>query len=66
MKDKKFDAVRMIREMRNRLSKKYSGYQEDEEKDLQDIREKYGIKSDNFHYIAGKGSIPHRSEVVVP
>ena len=66
MKDKKLDVVRMMREIRNRLGKKYSEDQEVEEKDLQDIRGKYGIKSDSFHDIARKGSIPHRSEVVVP
>ena len=36
-----FDAVKMMREIRDRLSKKYSEYQEAEERDLQNIRKKY-------------------------
>jgi len=44
MKDKKFDAVRIIREIRDKLSKRYSEDPEAERRDLQDIRRKYGIK----------------------
>ena len=41
MKDKEFDAVRMMREIRDKLSKRYSEDQEAERRDLQDIRRKY-------------------------
>lgn len=44
MKDKKFDAVRMMREIRDKLSKIYSKDQEAQKRDLQEIRERYGIK----------------------
>ena len=44
MKNKKFDAVKMMREIRDRLSKRYSEDTEAEERDLQEIRRKYGIK----------------------
>ncbi|MCL0053002.1 hypothetical protein M1M86_00715 [Dehalococcoidales bacterium] len=44
MKDKKFDAVRMMREIRDKLSKVYSKDPEAEKTDLQNIRRKYGIK----------------------
>ena len=44
MRDKKFDAVRMMREIRDKLSKGYSEDPEAERRDLQDIRRKYGIK----------------------
>jgi hypothetical protein len=44
MKDKKFDAVRMMREIRDKLSKRYSEDPEAEKRDLLDIRKKYGIK----------------------
>jgi len=44
MKDKKFDAVRMMREIRDKLSKSYSEDPEVEKRDLKDIRRKYGIK----------------------
>ena len=43
MKGKKIDAVRMMREVRNKLSKRYSEDPEAERRDLQDIRRKYGI-----------------------
>ena len=43
-KNKKFDAVRMMREIRDKLSKRYSEDPEAERRDLQDIRRKYGIK----------------------
>jgi hypothetical protein len=44
MKDKKFDAVKMMREIRDRLGKRYIEDPEAEERDLQEIRRKYGIK----------------------
>lgn len=44
MKNKKFDAVRMMMEIRDKLSKKYSEDPEAGRRDLQDIRKKYGIK----------------------
>ena len=43
MKDKKFDAVKIMREIRDRLSKRYSKNPETEEKELKKIREKYNI-----------------------
>jgi len=47
MKEKKFDAVMTMREIRDKLSKRYSDDLEAEERDLQDIRKKYGIKFDS-------------------
>ena len=44
MKDKKFDAVRMMREIRDKMSERYGEDMEAEERDLQDIKRKYGIK----------------------
>jgi hypothetical protein len=44
MKDKKFDAVRMMREIRDKLSKIYSKDPEAQKRDLQEIKERYGIK----------------------
>jgi len=44
MKDKKFDAVRMMREVRDKLSEIYSKDPEAEKRDLEAIRRKYGIK----------------------
>ena len=43
-KGKKFDAVRMMREIRNKLSEQYLEEPDLEEKTLELIREKYGIK----------------------
>lgn len=43
-KYKKFDAVKMMREIRDNLSKKYQEKPELEEKDLELIRKKYSIK----------------------
>lgn len=43
--EKKFDAVKMMREIRDKLSEKYSNNPELEERDLQKIRKKYGIKT---------------------
>ena len=45
MKDKKFDAVRMMREIRDKLSRIYLKDMELEERELQSIREKYRIKA---------------------
>lgn len=47
MKDKKFDAVRMMREIRDKLSKRYNEDPEAERRDLQDVRRRYGIKDMN-------------------
>ena len=44
MKDKKFDAVRIMREIRDKLSKRYGEDLEVEKRDLEDVRRKYGIK----------------------
>ncbi|MDH5185999.1 MAG: hypothetical protein OEZ20_04855 [candidate division WOR-3 bacterium] len=44
MKSKKFDAVKMMREIRNRLSRSYSKDTEAEKKDLEYIRKKYDFK----------------------
>ncbi|MHA1210802.1 MAG: hypothetical protein ACTSRF_16500 [Candidatus Freyarchaeota archaeon] len=43
MNNKKFDAVRMMREIRDKLSKRYARNPEAEKRDLEDIRRKYGI-----------------------
>ena len=43
-KDQKFDAVRMMGEIRDKLSKRYSEDPEAERRDLQGVRRKYGIK----------------------
>ncbi len=43
-KKKKFDAVKMMRDIRNNLSQKYSDNSELEENELEQIRKKYGIK----------------------
>ena len=43
-KDQKFDAVRMLGEIRDKLSKRYSEDPEAERRDLQGVRRKYGIK----------------------
>ena len=44
MKNKKFDAVKMMREIRNKLSRSYSKNSETEKKDLEYIRKKYDFK----------------------
>jgi len=44
MKDKNFDAVRMMREFRDKLSEVYTKDPEAEKRDLEAIRLKYGIK----------------------
>jgi len=43
MKDKEFDAVKMMREIRNGLSKEYIEGPDAEKRDLEEIRKKYGI-----------------------
>ena len=45
VKGKKFDAVKMMREIRDKLSKQYLDNPDLEERDLQKIRKKYGIKT---------------------
>lgn len=42
--DKRFDAVGMMREIRDKLSKKYAKDPEAEKRDLEAIRRKYKIK----------------------
>ncbi|OEU56013.1 MAG: hypothetical protein BA871_06075 [Desulfuromonadales bacterium C00003096] len=44
MKDKNFDDVRMMREIRDKLSKINTKDPEAEKRDLETIRVKYGIK----------------------
>lgn len=44
-KNKKFDAVKMMREIRNKLHQEYSKNPEKREKDLKRIRQKY-MRSD--------------------
>jgi hypothetical protein len=43
-KNKKFDAVQMMREIRDKLTREYLLDPKKEEQDLKQIREKYGIK----------------------
>lgn len=42
---KECDAVKMMREIRDTLSKKYTEDPEAEKKDLEEIRKKYGINN---------------------
>jgi len=54
-KEKKFDSVKMMREIRDVLSKIYNEHPEIQEKELEKIRKKYGIKlpkSGQVKYIA--------------
>jgi len=44
-KVKKFDSVKMMREIREKLSKEYSKNPDKESDDLKKIRKKYRIKS---------------------
>lgn len=44
MKAKKFDAVQMMREIRDRLSNRYGEDPEAEQRDLQTIKWKYRMK----------------------
>jgi hypothetical protein len=41
---KKFDAVKLMRDIRDKLVKRYLEDPELEKKDLEDIRKKYGLK----------------------
>lgn len=45
MKDKKFDAVKMMREIRGQLTERYLKNPEHEQADLEKIRRKYKIKA---------------------
>lgn len=45
MKNKKFDAVKMMREIRDKMSRKYIRNFQSEERDLEIIRKKYGLKN---------------------
>ncbi len=47
LKEKKIDAVKMMREIRDKLSERYLNNPESEEMDLREIRKKYGIKLKN-------------------
>jgi hypothetical protein len=49
MRDKEFDAVRMMREIRDTLSIRYAEDPDTEERDLEEMREKYGIKTTVLH-----------------
>lgn len=53
MNNKKFDAVKMMRKIRDELSRKYNEDPEAEKKDLQSIRKKYHI-SDSHTIILEK------------
>lgn len=48
MESKKFDAVKMMRDIRDRLSKRYIEDPEAEKRDLQEIRRKYGIEGSSY------------------
>jgi hypothetical protein len=48
MKDKKFDAVKMMRKIRDDLSRRYNKDPETEKRDLQNVRKKYGISENNI------------------
>lgn len=41
---KEFDAVRIMRDIRDRLSERYTKNPELEERELEETRQKYGIK----------------------
>jgi hypothetical protein len=45
-KRKKYDAVKMMREIRDELSNKYNRNPEQQQKDLQAIRKKYNFQKD--------------------
>lgn len=44
MKDKEFDAVRMMREIRDKLSRRYNEDMSAERRELQEIRKRCGVK----------------------
>ena len=46
MKSKKFDSVKMMREIRDKLNASYND-PKNEERELRRIRKKFGIKSEN-------------------
>lgn len=43
-KVKKFDAVKMMREIREKLSREYEKNPQKQKEDLESIRKKYGVK----------------------
>lgn len=43
-KEKKFDAVKMMRDIREKLSKKYWKHPEILKKEMEEIRQKYNLK----------------------
>ena len=47
MKNKEFDTVKLMRDIRTKLSKKYLNDPEAEEKDLEKIKKKYNIQERN-------------------
>ena len=50
MKKKKFDAVKMMRDIRDKLTKRYLENPDLEISDLQKIRRKYKIKATKPHF----------------
>ncbi len=54
MKNKNFDAVKMMRKIREELSKKYSKNPELEKRDMKKIREKYCINEKSAEYKTDK------------
>ena len=50
MKKKKFDAVKMMRDIRDKMTKRYLENPELETADLQKIRRKYKIKATKPHF----------------
>ena len=50
MKKKKFDAVKMMRDIRDKLTKRYLKNPDLEISDLQKIRRKYKIKATKPHF----------------
>ncbi len=55
MKDKKFDAVKMMRDIRDKLTKRYLENPDLEKADLQKIRKKYKIKTKAKIKLSKKG-----------
>ena len=47
MKNKKFDAVKMMRDIRNKLHQEYEKNPKKRNEDLERIRKKYNIKNKN-------------------
>jgi hypothetical protein len=50
MKKKKFDSVKLMRKIRDKLSERYLKNPEQERKDLEQIRRKYHIKRRRRQY----------------